>query len=177
MQPTSLKITIIGLNYRPEVTGIAPYTSSMAEGLARRGHQVKVVTGFPHYPAWTVNPSYTGFTVDEQAAHVRIRRVRQYTPSNPSMPRRIVLETTFGIRAVMQHWSHPDVVVCVSPALLSTAFAATRVNLSRTPPTMGGHGCKTSIPEALSKQGRRRHLHWRRSPATLSQRCWDPPMA
>jgi len=42
-----MKIKIVGINYFPELTGIAPYTTGMAEGLAACGHNVNVVTGLP----------------------------------------------------------------------------------------------------------------------------------
>jgi hypothetical protein len=38
-------ILIIGLNYLPEPIGIAPYTTGLAAGLSRRGHQVRVRAG------------------------------------------------------------------------------------------------------------------------------------
>jgi len=36
-----VKIKIVGINHFPELTGIAPYTTGMAEGLAAYGHNVK----------------------------------------------------------------------------------------------------------------------------------------
>ena len=42
-----MKIKIVGINYLPELTGIAPYPTGMAEGLAAYGHNVNVVTE-PH---------------------------------------------------------------------------------------------------------------------------------
>jgi hypothetical protein len=49
-----LRVLIIGINYRPEVTGIGPYTAGLAEHLAARGDDVTVITGLPHYPAWRI---------------------------------------------------------------------------------------------------------------------------
>ena len=48
---------LVGINYAPEPTGIAPYTTGMAEHLAQHAGSVTVLTGIPHYPNWTVNPS------------------------------------------------------------------------------------------------------------------------
>src|SRR5439155_5924283 len=44
-------LVLYGINYAPETTGIAPYTTALAEHWAE-SHRVSVVTGFPHYPAW-----------------------------------------------------------------------------------------------------------------------------
>lgn len=41
------RVVIFGINYQPEEIGIAPYTTGLAEDLARRGWEVSVVTGLP----------------------------------------------------------------------------------------------------------------------------------
>ena len=53
-----LNITFISLNYAPELTGIAPYSTRLAEALTRRGHQLRVISGYPHYPEWRRHPGY-----------------------------------------------------------------------------------------------------------------------
>ena len=45
---TRSKVLILGLNYAPEHTGIAPYTAGIAQGLSR-DYDVQVVTAHPHY--------------------------------------------------------------------------------------------------------------------------------
>ena len=50
-----LRILIYGLNFSPELTGIGRYTGEMAAWLAARGHDVRVVTAPPYYPAWEIN--------------------------------------------------------------------------------------------------------------------------
>src|SRR4051794_31628415 len=45
-------VLVIGINYWPEVTGIGPYTTAMAEELVRCGSIVTVLAGVPHYPSW-----------------------------------------------------------------------------------------------------------------------------
>src|SRR4051812_28645577 len=55
-----VKVLVVGLNYRPEPTGIAPYTAAFCEGLVERGHQVRVLTTMPHYPEWRVGEGYGG---------------------------------------------------------------------------------------------------------------------
>lgn len=41
---TGHDILIMGVNYAPERSGIAPYTTGIAEGLRKRGHRVRVLT-------------------------------------------------------------------------------------------------------------------------------------
>ena len=45
-----MKILIYSYNYHPEPIGIAPLMTELAEGLAARGHEVRVLTGMPNYP-------------------------------------------------------------------------------------------------------------------------------
>ena len=42
------KVLVVGINYSPETTGIAPYTTGLAEHLAARGHRTTVLSGFAH---------------------------------------------------------------------------------------------------------------------------------
>jgi colanic acid biosynthesis glycosyl transferase WcaI len=42
------RVLVVGINYWPEPTGIAPYNTGMAEYLADLGAKVTVLTGVPH---------------------------------------------------------------------------------------------------------------------------------
>jgi colanic acid biosynthesis glycosyl transferase WcaI len=43
-------VLFVTQHYTPEVIGSAPYCADLAEGLVRRGRQVTVLAGLPHYP-------------------------------------------------------------------------------------------------------------------------------
>jgi len=47
-----VRLPIHGINFAPELTGIGKYTGEMAEWLAQRDHEVRVVTAPPYYPKW-----------------------------------------------------------------------------------------------------------------------------
>jgi colanic acid biosynthesis glycosyl transferase WcaI len=49
-----VKIVIHSINYAPEVIGVGKYNSEMAEWLANRGREARVVTAPPYYLAWRV---------------------------------------------------------------------------------------------------------------------------
>lgn len=125
------RITIIGLNYAPERSGNAPYTTKLAKNLAAAGNSVSVITGFPHYPEWQRQEGYDGWQKNYSLDGVKIKRLRHYIPRRPTGFRRILLELTFGLRVVAAGWDRPDVIVLVSPALISTGLAAMRARLSR----------------------------------------------
>ena len=48
------RVLLVTTNYWPEPTGIAVYTTDLAESLATQGDQVTVLTSLPHYPWWRV---------------------------------------------------------------------------------------------------------------------------
>jgi colanic acid biosynthesis glycosyl transferase WcaI len=128
-----LRVLVVGLNYTPESSGIAPYTTALSEGLAERGYQVRVITTMPHYPEWKIASGYDRWGYRESIGGVGVRRLRHYVPSNPSGLRRLISEVTFGIRAAATRWGRPDAVLFVSPALFSTGIAMLRARLAQLP--------------------------------------------
>lgn len=129
----ALRCTIIGLNYTPEPTGIAPYTAGLAGGLASRGHKVKVITGYPHYPRWKIFDGFTGWMKRESIDGVDVVRLRHFVPARPSILPRTAMELIFGLRATFTSWDRPDVVISISPALLATNLVNVRARLTGTP--------------------------------------------
>ncbi|WP_308930054.1 glycosyltransferase [Arthrobacter sp. SLBN-112] len=134
---TKLRISILGLNYAPETTGNAPYTTSLAEGLSKAGHTVNVLTGYPHYPEWSLRAGYSGWQSHELINGVSVTRLRHYIPRKPSALSRVLMELTFGLRLVFAPWKKPDVVLVVSPALLSSGLAVLRARLRPQRPAVG----------------------------------------
>ncbi|OBA86209.1 glycosyltransferase WbuB [Mycobacteriaceae bacterium 1482268.1] len=133
-----MRVLVLGLNYAPESTGIAPYTTALAEGLATRGHQVRVLTGLPHYPQWKVAPGYeAGLTEIDSPGRPHVDHLLHHVPSPPGLPGRIRMELSFGSRLCRTPWGAPDVVLCVSPALLATAMAIARARSIRYRPMVG----------------------------------------
>ena len=97
-ETSALKITIIGLNYAPELTGIAPYTTRLAESLAAGGMSVDVITGYPHYPEWRLKDGYSGLKMVETTRGVRITRYRHFIPRRVTAIGRVLLEASFGLQ-------------------------------------------------------------------------------
>lgn len=137
MSPSKLRIAILGLNYAPEPTGISPYTTRLAEQLAAEGHDVRVVTGFPHYPEWKLKEGYSGWRRTEVINGVRVKRLRHFVPNRLNNLHRLHLELSFGVRLLFTRWNRPDVLLVVSPALFSTAFVLARARLGIRRPATG----------------------------------------
>lgn len=120
---TGRSITIVGINYAPEATGIAPYTTALARSLSAAGAEVHVVTGLPHYPQWSVDPKYTnGSFFSEFDGDVRITRCRHFVPSNPDLVGRSRMELSFLARALrVVRRDSSDLVLTVTPSLAGMA--------------------------------------------------------
>lgn len=113
------RVLIASLNYAPEETGIAPYTTKLAEHLATRGYRVTVLAGMPHYPAWRVPPEYAGrSSIVEVRNGVEVRRRSHYVPTKQSALRRGLYEAT-SLRMALDamRLPRPDAVLGVVPSL------------------------------------------------------------
>lgn len=127
------RVTVVGINYAPEPTGIAVYTAGAVRGLDSEGFEVTAITGVPHYPQWKIYPGYDKLVKRELDGGARVMRLRHYVPSKPRLVNRVLLELSFGALSVLAGWRKPDVVVLVSPALFSTGVAMLKAKLLRVP--------------------------------------------
>ena len=121
-----MRVLIAGINYRPELTGIGPYTTGLAEHLVRRGDQVTVVTGLPHYPGWCLAPGTgRGLWSKETLDDVDVIRAAHYVPPRQSAVRRAAYEATFGLTGMLAAFAQPrpDAIVGIVPSL-SGGFVA-----------------------------------------------------
>lgn len=130
-----MKILIYGLNFAPELTGIGKYSGEMAAWLASRGHEVRVVTAPPYYPAWKVQAGYkaTRYHVESWRG-VRVLRCPLWVPANAGGLKRLLHLATFAGSSIFGllsnwHWK-PDVVWLTEPPLFcapaALAFARLR---------------------------------------------------
>ncbi|HEY7031517.1 MAG TPA: WcaI family glycosyltransferase [Thermomicrobiales bacterium] len=129
------RILVVGLNYWPEETGNAPYTTGLAEHLVRRGAAVTVIAGMPYYPQWRVAAGYRGrWRLRETRHGVALHRFRQYVPGNQSALRRALFEATFlAHAATARGLDRPDLVFGVLPSLSDGVLAATLARRHRVP--------------------------------------------
>ena len=129
-------VSILGLNYPPEATGIAPYTGALAAGLSNVGYSVGAHAAHPHYPEWKIGAGYGHWSSTEQVDGVRVHRRLHYVPRSPHGVRRLISEVSFGARLMVARWDRPRVVIAVSPSLFSTAMAVLRLRLTPRPPAL-----------------------------------------
>lgn len=116
----TMKITIWGINYAPEPTGIGPYNTDLCEYLRGRGHEVNMLTGFAYYPAWRKAAEDRGRLFRREIrAGVAVCRCWQYVPSQPNAWKRILHEMTFIVSSFCRLlvMRRPDLLLVVSPPL------------------------------------------------------------
>ncbi|BDZ42740.1 glycosyltransferase WbuB [Paraoerskovia sediminicola] len=119
-------ICLVGINYAPESTGIAPYTTVMARKLAAAGATVRVITGVPHYPQWAVQDARyrSPGPWREQDGDVDVLRVAHHVPPRADLQGRGRMEFDFWrrARAIVRRTS-ADAIVAVTPSLSGLAAA------------------------------------------------------
>lgn len=125
-----MKLLIYGLNYAPELTGTGKYTAEMAEMLASRGHEVRVVCAPPYYPAWRIEAGWSGWRYRrELRAGVAVRRAPLWVPSHPGGATRVAHLASFALTSILPmlaQWRwRPDVVMAIAPTLLCAPAALT----------------------------------------------------
>ena len=119
------RVLFVAINYAPELSGTAPYTAGAAEYLASQGDDVQVLTGFQHYPNWSVPAeSRRRLSRREWLAGVDVHRLRHFVPASQSSAKRALYELTFATHLIAhRRMANPDVVVAVVPNLMSAVSA------------------------------------------------------
>lgn len=129
-----MKILFYGINFAPELTGIGKYTGEMAQWFAEQGHDVRVITAPPYYPAWKVSTNYKNAYVTEQWQDVTVFRTPLWVPEQPSGLKRLIHLASFALLSIptlFKQWSwKPDVVWVVEPPLMCAPAAVTFAKLN-----------------------------------------------
>jgi colanic acid biosynthesis glycosyl transferase WcaI len=121
-----LRVIVWGINYAPELTGIAPYNTALCQYLHRGGHDVRMVTSFSYYPAWRKSAGDRGRLYrTDRIGGVPVHRCWHYVPARVTSWKRIVHEASFVLSSLVRQFflPRPDVIVVVSPPLLLGAAA------------------------------------------------------
>lgn len=133
-----VKILLHGINFAPELTGVGKYTGEMAEWLAARGHEVRVVTAPPYYPDWRVGSGYrSGWYATERWQGTRVWRCPMWVPARPGGLKRLLHLASFAASSfplmLRQVFWRPDVVWVVEPPLFCapTAWLVARLSGAR----------------------------------------------
>ena len=118
-----MKILIYSANFAPESVGIGKYSGEMADWLVTQGHQVRVVTAPPYYPAWKLDKTYAWPPYRREQWHgVEVWRSPLWVPNAPRGLARVVHLLTFAISSLpIMLWQilwRPKLVMVIAPALV-----------------------------------------------------------
>ncbi|GET37933.1 glycosyltransferase family 4 protein [Microseira wollei] len=123
-----MRILIYSYNYAPEPIGIAPLMTELAEGLAKRGHRVRVVTGMPNYPERRIYTGYRGklWITERSGNGVVVQRNWLWVRPKPNLLDRILLDGSFVLLSLVHaiKGKRPDVILLTSPPLPVSVPAA-----------------------------------------------------
>ncbi len=115
-----MRILIYSYNYYPEPIGIAPLMTELAEGLVKRGHEVRVVTAMPNYPERQIYEGYRKkLYFNEYKNGVQIQRSYVWIRPQPNLLDRVMLDASFVVSSFLPAlfgW-RPDVILSTSPSL------------------------------------------------------------
>lgn len=148
-----MRILIYSYNYYPEPIGIAPLMTELAEGLVKRGHEVRVITGMPNYPQREIYEGYKGkWYVTEQKNGVTIQRSYLRIKSKPNLLDRLLLELSFIFTSLPQAFNgkKPDVILLTIPPLLVSLPATLLGRLYKCPVVLN---VQDILPEAAVRLG------------------------
>jgi len=90
-------ILLLSHNFSPEPTGIGKYNGEMMDWLCKNGYDTTIITTFPYYPFWKVQPPYSNWwykketiSYAETGATMEIYRCPIYIPDFPTGRKRII---------------------------------------------------------------------------------------
>jgi colanic acid biosynthesis glycosyl transferase WcaI len=116
-----MRIVVWGINYAPELVGIAPQNTALCEFLKGRGHDVEMLTTFCYYPAWRkLSADRWRVFRTERVGDVPVHRCWHYVPQRPASWKRILHELSFVATSTLRFLAlpRPDLFIVVSPPLL-----------------------------------------------------------
>ncbi len=149
-----MKILVISLYYEPDrCQSNGPIVRSLCEDWAAAGHEVTVLTSFPHYNCPAVWPEYRGRLFQrDQVGPVRVLRSYIYVPETRSAPGRILNYLSFNLTSTLAglfSGSH-DIIFVMSPPL---TIGLTGIMLGRLKGIASCYNVQDIWPEAAVRLG------------------------
>ena len=126
-------VYVLGINFRPELTGISNYTTEMCQWLVENQIKCTVITAYPHYPEWNIFSDYKKkfylFTKEKDSTgYLTIYRCPILIYGKTSGLSRIITEISFFLSSALMLFyllfkSKPNFIWTVSPSQISVMNA------------------------------------------------------
>lgn len=128
-----MRILYVSQYFPPEVGAPAARVHELSREWVRAGHEVSVLTAFPHHPTGVKRPEDRGVCVRRESLDgIDVLRTYVYAAPNRGTVKRMASYVSFMVSAILLgqlRLSRPDIVVATSPQLLCAAagFVLSRV--------------------------------------------------
>ena len=123
-----MNILLLSLYFRPDVAANAVIMTELVEELLERGHEVTVVTAFPHYAQNVTQPKYRGkiFQKEESEGLTIIRTYLYTSPEKQRFLVRLFNYASYNILSTLAalFTGQQDVIIAPSPPLTVGLSAA-----------------------------------------------------
>ena len=138
-----MRILYVSHYFPPEMGAPAGRVAGLGRAWAAAGHEVHVLTGFPHHPTGRIHPEYRrafrrGFFREEDCG-VHVHRTWIFPAANRGKLRRSLNYGSFMLSAAIAgslRLPRPDVIVATSPQLLCAAAGSLLARRFRVPLVM-----------------------------------------
>src|ERR1700687_1932369 len=98
-----MRILLLILQFPPDVNSTGLLLAQVGEGLAKRGHEVSVITSFPHYAQFRIWPESRGKLRERKTFRgMNVERLWLYASgSKQRMNQRLLSYVTFNLLATL----------------------------------------------------------------------------
>lgn len=130
-----MNVLVIGTLYEPDLGPSAPLFTLLSENLAKRGHQINVITMVPHYPSGQVTASFRGKLIWQATENgVRVIRIGLPSVNRARLSHRLLQFIFYQVGATVASFGQRyDVVLAANPFLTVWLPFAWTVALRRKP--------------------------------------------
>jgi colanic acid biosynthesis glycosyl transferase WcaI len=131
-----VRVLFVTHYFHPEVGAPQSRLLDVATGLAARGHEVTVLTGFPNYPDGVIQPPYRGRRFQrERLGAVRVVRAPVYPAPNRGVGRRLLNHLSFAATSLVGALGtgRADAAIVETPPLFTAAAGVAIAAFKRAP--------------------------------------------
>lgn len=121
----AVRVLVVSMNYKPELTGIGKYSSEMSEWLVSKGCKVVAITAPPYYPNWEIENGYVSYKYkSEDISGVKVIRCPIWIPKSVSFIKRIIHLLVFALSSMpVIIWNSikykPELIFVVEPPIFA----------------------------------------------------------
>jgi colanic acid biosynthesis glycosyl transferase WcaI len=113
-----MRVLLQIIQFPPDVNSTGLLMAQVCDGLTRLGHDVDVITTFPHYERFRVRDEFRGkLAARENVGGTRVLRLYVYARGEKTLAGRLLSYLTFNVLATIARVasrSRPDVVLCTN---------------------------------------------------------------